>query len=700
MSSKSRVIVKSIPKYATEEMVKKHFAKLPGVTITDVKVMRTEAGQSRRFCFIGFTSEGEALRAVEYFNRTFFDTCKMDVSVALEVGSTALPKAWSKHSKKEAPKAAPATAVPVKRTDNEQRVSEFMAAIEAAPKKPMVWENDDDDADAVQIKATKKDVNGDESDDYDENYKVQQQQTDSEVEEEVTKEDVKEDEKLITEEKAMEDVDDKRLFVRNLPFSCTKEDLEGLFSPYGAVDQIHIPLSRESKFPKGIAFVSFEDSPSALAAYENIDGSIFQGRLIHVMPAKKQQQLPSGDADAKSNEKLDSREAKKQKTKEAAPHKALFLQESNVAGSMAAQLGISKESVLDGSESSGSLAVRVAVAEASMVASQKKYLEDAGVDLAVLEATEPGKNSDTCLFCKNLPAGVQEEELARTLGKYGKLSRLVFTRNSSLAICEYVDASEARKAYRSLLGSNFHSQPLLLSWAPKGIFKDDDTGSSAAAPIIKSKPTTSAPQELAASFCLFVKNLSFHTTEDGLKELFIREAGKVRSVKIPKKKKNINANALQSMGFGFVEFETNEACKLAMDKLQGAVLDGHQLELSYSNPKTESAPATKSKTTVSKPPSSKATRLLVKNVPFEATEKEVRELFASFVQIKKVRLPKKFGGQHRGFAFVDCATHQEACDAFSLLGSTHLYGRHLVIEWALDQGATLPSNDDELMIYE
>ncbi|KAG0501946.1 hypothetical protein HPP92_002018 [Vanilla planifolia] len=49
--------------------------------------------------------------------------------------------------------------------------------------------------------------------------------------------------------------------------------------------------------------------------------------------------------------------------------------------------------------------------------------------------------------------------------------------------------------------------------------------------------------------------------------------------------------------------------------------------------------------------------------------------------IKSLRLPMKLGG-HRGFAFVEYVTKQEAQNALQALSSTHLYGRHLVLEQA------------------
>ena len=81
---------------------------------------------------------------------------------------------------------------------------------------------------------------------------------------------------------------------------------------------------------------------------------------------------------------------------------------------------------------------------------------------------------------------------------------------------------------------------------------------------------------------------------------------------------------------------------------------------------------------------------MCRNIPFEANVKEVKDLFATFGIIKSIRLPKKMAGtgSHRGFAFIDFATKQEAKRAFqALCQSTHLYGRRLVLEWAEDDSS-------------
>lgn len=75
-------------------------------------------------------------------------------------------------------------------------------------------------------------------------------------------------------------------------------------------------------------------------------------------------------------------------------------------------------------------------------------------------------------------------------------------------------------------------------------------------------------------------------------------------------------------------------------------------------------------------------KLLVRNVAFQATGKELRELLSTYGLVKSVRLPKRFNGRHRGFAFVEFSSKAEAARAKRALSSTHFYGRHLVLEFA------------------
>ncbi|RKO90546.1 hypothetical protein BDK51DRAFT_27501, partial [Blyttiomyces helicus] len=113
-------------------------------------------------------------------------------------------------------------------------------------------------------------------------------------------------------------------------------------------------------------------------------------------------------------------------------------------------------------------------------------------------------------------------------------------------------------------------------------------------------------------------------------------------------------------------------------------LDGHELQLKFSTA-TSKTGAESRKRGSDDPVKVTGTKLIVRNIPFEATKKDIRQLFTSFGQVKSVRLPTKFDGSHRGFGFVDFLTKQEAKSAYEALGSTHLYGRHLVLEWAEEE---------------
>ena len=53
-------------------------------------------------------------------------------------------------------------------------------------------------------------------------------------------------------------------------------------------------------------------------------------------------------------------------------------------------------------------------------------------------------------------------------------------------------------------------------------------------------------------------------------------------------------------------------------------------------------------------------KMVVRNVPFEAKTKEIQDIFSTFGQLKRVFLPEKVTGGHRGFAFVEFISKEEA----------------------------------------
>lgn len=81
--------------------------------------------------------------------------------------------------------------------------------------------------------------------------------------------------------------DTGRLFVKNLPYSCAEEDLHTLFEKYGPLSEVHIPIDKNTKKPRGYAFILFLLPEHAVKAFTELDGQIFQGRILEVLPGKE-----------------------------------------------------------------------------------------------------------------------------------------------------------------------------------------------------------------------------------------------------------------------------------------------------------------------------------------------------------------------------------------------------------------------------
>lgn len=72
------------------------------------------------------------------------------------------------------------------------------------------------------------------------------------------------------------------IYVGNLPYTATEEDVTDLFAAYGAVDRVKIITDRETGRSKGFAFVTLGDQSQLNTAIEALDGQDFQGRALRV----------------------------------------------------------------------------------------------------------------------------------------------------------------------------------------------------------------------------------------------------------------------------------------------------------------------------------------------------------------------------------------------------------------------------------
>jgi len=78
-----------------------------------------------------------------------------------------------------------------------------------------------------------------------------------------------------------------KLYLGNLPFSASDEDIREAFSAYGTIEDLFIPLDRETNRPRGFAFITIADDDLARKAIEEMDGQEFQGRNLRVNEAEE-----------------------------------------------------------------------------------------------------------------------------------------------------------------------------------------------------------------------------------------------------------------------------------------------------------------------------------------------------------------------------------------------------------------------------
>jgi RNA recognition motif-containing protein len=83
----------------------------------------------------------------------------------------------------------------------------------------------------------------------------------------------------------------KSIYVGNIPFSASEDDLRDLFAAHGEVLSVKFIMDRETGRFRGFAFVEMEDA-GAMAAIEALDGNEMSGRNLKVNEAKPRAPRP------------------------------------------------------------------------------------------------------------------------------------------------------------------------------------------------------------------------------------------------------------------------------------------------------------------------------------------------------------------------------------------------------------------------
>lgn len=691
----SRVIVKNIPLYVTDKRLKDHFATCGEITDCRIQKTKTDGVEVvRRFCFVGFKFPTEAERCIKQMHQTYFDTQKICVEMARPIGSQLIARPWSKYShgssahkrknpekyvEEEEAKRLEKKAKKAKKVCDENNgntlLDEFLSLGKKKRKKPV----EEVEGPVEEVETAKEEHLFDASvSDLD--WLKKKKKTEKE---EPILNGIEETMEIVEGQKIVEG--SGRLYVMNIPYTATEDEVKEFFGQHGPVTSVKICNSEDSLQSRGFCYVTYVFPEHALKVLA-LDMPEFQGRLLRIRAATD---LPPKEEEVKDHSFKKKKE--KEKKDNATLEKTwnlLYMSSATANSAAATQLGIEKRDLIKRDE--GDLAVTQALAETHIIQETKQWLQREGIRVEAF--TRTGTSLSTCalsstqarrkdtIIVKHLPAGTDVTQLRERFERYGALVRCALAPSRTVAVMQYLDENQASVAFKKLAFSRFLHVPMYLEWAPEDVFTQSSSSTSANIPLPeegeKETPT------------IFVKNLNFKTSDIRLAQEFSGFVG-FRKATIMKKKKAIAGGKTEelSMGYGFLEFQNQEQAMEVIKKKQKCMIDGHAIQLQISARNSRRKDVEEKREGGSAPVSNK---LCVRNLAFEANKKELRALFSSFGTVTALRIPKKTGGLgHRGFAFLDFLTKGEALAAYEALQHTHFYGRHLVIEPAEKDAETV-----------
>lgn len=232
-----------------------------------------------------------------------------------------------------------------------------------------------------------------------------------------------------------------RMYVRNLTYTCTEDELRQLFEKYGPLTEVHMPIDSFTKKPKGFAFVTFVFPEHAIKAYTELDKTDFQGRLLHLLAAHAKNETaykgpPTSEGGEEETDasvmgstmssfKQKKTDELKEKANNAANWNTLFIRPNAVADIMTKKFEVNKLDLLTQSNKKDNVAVRMALGETQIVNEVRQFLVQNKVSLDSFSRGHDCPRSKTVILVKNLPAETAESEIMELFSRFGLVNRVI-----------------------------------------------------------------------------------------------------------------------------------------------------------------------------------------------------------------------------------------------------------------------------------
>lgn len=419
-----------------------------------------------------------------------------------------------------------------------------------------------------------------------------------------------------------------RVFVRNFPTQCTFDDIKNLFKPFGFLSSIYFFKTDSKKNFSKQAFIQFGVPECAIKAACSLDGKIFRGRILHVLTFSPK----ILDFNQKKKEWLLCK-FKRIKKKVDFNYSfdqiswfTFFVSSEDLLDNFFTKVGRSKN-VFDDYKNVRLNPEKGSVTEARLHNEIAIILKLHGVNLNVFSPNFIYKKSKRIFFLKHVNIR-SKNSFKKALRKFGKIIKLVNAPLVGFILIEFQKKKEARKAFLYFESEIKSEKKIIIEWAPVNSVKNFK-------PIkirknLKIKNISSVPSQ-PLSFSLDKKKVYFIS-------------------KFLRKKKN---------------------CSFGQKSINFFLKPHRELFLKDSQNKFSQ--------TINFP-----NKILVQNIPFHVKIKKVKKIFQNSGRIISIRMPKKKSGQHKGFAFIEYKSFEEAKKTVLFGQNIYLQSRHLSVRLLAD----------------
>ena len=228
-----------------------------------------------------------------------------------------------------------------------------------------------------------------------------------------------------------------------------------------------------------------------------------------------------------------------------------------------------------------------------------------------------GSPAPDALLIKNLPAGTTEGSVRDLLTPHGAIDRLLVPPAGLVAIARMADADAATAARKALAYRKLGSSVLYVDRVPSDAFTAVLSRSDDDEPAARQPPSERVSTERAS---VYVKGLAFDTTDAALAAAFAGLPGFL-GARVSVRPSTGGSGSRRNQGFGFVDFRSPSDAEAGVSAIAGFVLDGQTLAADLARRKAATAEVDSSAA------ASSDTKLVVKNLPFEATKRDLQLLF-------------------------------------------------------------------------